>query len=209
MHGMLKTCDFLKHVAWNVKNMRFSKHVAWNAKNMWFSKHVEIWKGCAYVKWMLLWLDLLMPLLNGKRRWGWWCMQAGGMSVILGLVEATQRVSFHPGALLWGRSWTSGLFGGYKARSELPNLVERCMKGVSNLFIYAYKFPYNLTYLSTHDHPPTFLCSFCLLNYNSNHFIFFAYASSCLVKIKSKLKISFGFSHREIIPYLVFWLLVI
>lgn len=72
-------------------------------------------------------------------------MQAGGMSVILGLVEATQRVSFHPGALLWGRSWTSGLFGGYKARSELPNLVERCMKGVSNLFIYAYKFPYNLS----------------------------------------------------------------
>jgi len=72
-------------------------------------------------------------------------MQAGGMSVILGLVEATQRVSFHPGALLWGRSWTSGLFGGYKARSELPKLVERCMKGVSNLFIYAYKFPYNLS----------------------------------------------------------------
>jgi Zn-dependent alcohol dehydrogenase len=63
-------------------------------------------------------------------------MQAGGMSVILGLVEATQRVSFYPGALLWGRSWTSGLFGGYKARSELPKLVERCMKGVSNLFIH-------------------------------------------------------------------------
>ncbi len=107
-------------------------------------------------------------LLNGKEEVRMMMMQAGGMSVILGLVEATQRVSFHPGALLWGRSWTSGLFGGYKARSELPKLVERCMKGVSNLFIYAYKFPYNL------DYPPMTIIHqpFCVhlpLNYNSNH----------------------------------------
>ncbi len=129
-------------------------------------------------------------------------MQAGGMSVILGLVEATQRVSFHPGALLWGRSWTSGLFGGYKARSELPKLVERCMKGVSNLFIYAYKFPY-ITYLSTHDHPPTF-CVHLPLHYNSNHIFLHMHHHPCLVKIKSTLKISYCFSHREIIPYLYF-----
>ncbi|CAK9207440.1 unnamed protein product [Sphagnum jensenii] len=72
------------------------------------------------------------------------CNMAGGMSVILGLVEATQRVSFHPGALLWGRSWTSGLFGGYKARSELPKLVERCMKGDINLDHYiTHKMPFS------------------------------------------------------------------
>jgi hypothetical protein len=58
-------------------------------------------------------------------------LQCGGISIVLGLVESTQRVAFHPGELLWGRSWTSGLFGGYKGRSELPELVDRCIKGVS------------------------------------------------------------------------------
>lgn len=123
-------------------------------KNMRFSKHVEIWKVvhmsnecCCDRLASTKWEEEVRMM-----------MQAGGMSVILGLVEATQRVSFHPGALLWGRSWTSGLFGGYKARSELPKLVERCMKGVSNLFIYTYKFPYNL---SVHPWPSTnLLCSF-------------------------------------------------
>jgi len=47
-------------------------------------------------------------------------------------VESSQRVKFHPASLLWGRVWTSGLFGGYKGRSELPDLVDRCIKGVSS-----------------------------------------------------------------------------
>ncbi|CAM6007068.1 unnamed protein product [Sphagnum balticum] len=61
------------------------------------------------------------------------CTPAGGVSVILGLVESSQVVKFHPGVLLWGRTWTSGLFGGYKGRTELPELVEKCMKGHINL----------------------------------------------------------------------------
>lgn len=58
-------------------------------------------------------------------------LQWGGVSCILGLVESSQRVKFHPASLLWGRVWTSGLFGGYKGRTQLPGLVDRCIKGVS------------------------------------------------------------------------------
>lgn len=52
------------------------------------------------------------------------------MAVILGLMDSTKTLSFHPGKLLWGRSWTSGLFGGYKGRSQLPELVDKCVGGV-------------------------------------------------------------------------------
>jgi hypothetical protein len=58
-------------------------------------------------------------------------LQAGGVAVILGLVKSTDRVSFHPGKLLWGKSWKSGLFGGYKGVTQLPELVDKCVEGVS------------------------------------------------------------------------------
>lgn len=57
-------------------------------------------------------------------------MQAGGVSVILGLAADNDKVTFHPSTLLYGRTWTSGLFGGYKGKTDLPGLVEKYMDGV-------------------------------------------------------------------------------
>jgi len=57
-------------------------------------------------------------------------LQAGGVAVILGLMDSTKRLSFHPSKLLWGKIWTSGLFGGFKGRSDLPGLVDKCTDGV-------------------------------------------------------------------------------
>jgi S-(hydroxymethyl)glutathione dehydrogenase/alcohol dehydrogenase len=69
---------------------------------------------------------------------------AGGVAVILGLVKATERVSFHPGKLLWGKSWKSGLFGGYKGVTQLPGLVDKCVEGVINLDHYiTHKLPFS------------------------------------------------------------------
>ncbi|KAG0569381.1 hypothetical protein KC19_6G086700 [Ceratodon purpureus] len=61
------------------------------------------------------------------------CRPDGGVAVIIGLVDSRKLVSFHPSSLLLGKSWTSGLFGGFKARTQLPGLVEKCMDGVINL----------------------------------------------------------------------------
>jgi Zn-dependent alcohol dehydrogenase len=57
-------------------------------------------------------------------------LQAGGVSVILGLAADNDKVTFHPSTLLYGRTWTSGLFGGYKGKTDLPGLVEKYMDGV-------------------------------------------------------------------------------
>jgi Zn-dependent alcohol dehydrogenase len=59
-------------------------------------------------------------------------LQAGGVSVIVGLVPSTEKVSFHPEELLFGRTWTSGLFGGFRGRTDLPLLVEKFLDGVSS-----------------------------------------------------------------------------
>ncbi len=77
-----------------------------------------------------------------KDGWGIFCwlgcwgntllLQAGGVSVIVGLVPSTEKVSFHPEELLFGRTWTSGLFGGFKGRTDLPLLVEKFLDGVSS-----------------------------------------------------------------------------
>jgi len=69
---------------------------------------------------------------------------AGGVAVILGLMDSTKTISFHPGKLLWGKSWTSGLFGGYKGRSQLPELVDKVVGGVINLDHYiTHKMPFS------------------------------------------------------------------
>jgi alcohol dehydrogenase len=71
-------------------------------------------------------------------------LQAGGVAVILGLMDSTKTISFHPGKLLWGKSWTSGLFGGYKGRSQLPELVDKVVGGVINLDHYiTHKMPFS------------------------------------------------------------------
>jgi S-(hydroxymethyl)glutathione dehydrogenase/alcohol dehydrogenase len=41
------------------------------------------------------------------------------------------RSHFNPRTLLlYGSTWTSGLFGGYKGKTDLPGLVEKYMDGV-------------------------------------------------------------------------------
>lgn len=77
--------------------------------------------------------SLAVNRFNLRQDWFWYgcILQAGGVAVILGLVKATERVSFHPGKLLWGKSWKSGLFGGYKGVTQLPELVDKCVEGVS------------------------------------------------------------------------------
>jgi len=57
--------------------------------------------------------------------------QDGGVAVIIGLVDSQHLVSFHPSSLLLGKTWTSGVFGGFKARTHLPELVEKFIAGVS------------------------------------------------------------------------------
>uniref|UniRef100_A9U4C5 Predicted protein n=1 Tax=Physcomitrium patens TaxID=3218 RepID=A9U4C5_PHYPA len=69
---------------------------------------------------------------------------AGGVAVILGLMDSSKEISFHPSKLLWGKSWTSGLFGGFKGRSQLPDLVDKCVEGVINLDHYiTHKMPFS------------------------------------------------------------------
>jgi S-(hydroxymethyl)glutathione dehydrogenase/alcohol dehydrogenase len=68
----------------------------------------------------------------------------GGVAVILGLMDSTKRLSFHPSKLLWGKTWTSGLFGGFKGRTDLPGLVDKCTDGVINLDHYiTHKLPFS------------------------------------------------------------------
>ncbi|CAM6050712.1 unnamed protein product [Sphagnum compactum] len=67
-----------------------------------------------------------------------------GVSVILGLAADKDNVTFHPSTLLYGRTWTSGLFGGYKGRTDLPGLVEKYMDGTINLDHYiTHKLPFS------------------------------------------------------------------
>jgi S-(hydroxymethyl)glutathione dehydrogenase/alcohol dehydrogenase len=71
-------------------------------------------------------------------------LQAGGVAVILGLAADGDNVTFHPSTLLYGRTWTSGLFGGYKGRTDLPGLVEKYMDGTINLDHYiSHKLPFS------------------------------------------------------------------
>ncbi|CAK9863747.1 unnamed protein product [Sphagnum jensenii] len=70
--------------------------------------------------------------------------KAGGVSVILGLAADNDKVTFHPSTLLYGRTWTSGLFGGYKGKTDLPGLVEKYMDGTINLDHYiTHKLPFS------------------------------------------------------------------
>ena len=57
------------------------------------------------------------------------CHKGWGESVIIGVAGAGQEISTRPFQLVTGRVWKGSAFGGVKGRSELPEYVERYMKG--------------------------------------------------------------------------------
>ncbi|WP_420821927.1 S-(hydroxymethyl)glutathione dehydrogenase/class III alcohol dehydrogenase [Pseudorhodobacter turbinis] len=57
------------------------------------------------------------------------CHKGWGESVIIGVAGAGQEISTRPFQLVTGRVWRGSAFGGVKGRSELPEYVERYMKG--------------------------------------------------------------------------------
>ena len=57
------------------------------------------------------------------------CHKGWGESVIIGVAGAGQEISTRPFQLVTGRVWRGSAFGGVKGRSQLPDYVERYMKG--------------------------------------------------------------------------------
>lgn len=57
------------------------------------------------------------------------CHKGWGESVIIGVAGAGQKISTRPFQLVTGRVWRGSAFGGVKGRSELPDYVERYLKG--------------------------------------------------------------------------------
>ncbi|MBP2300964.1 S-(hydroxymethyl)glutathione dehydrogenase/class III alcohol dehydrogenase [Azospirillum picis] len=57
------------------------------------------------------------------------CHKGWGESVIIGVAGAGEEISTRPFQLVTGRVWRGSAFGGVKGRSELPDYVERYLKG--------------------------------------------------------------------------------
>lgn len=57
------------------------------------------------------------------------CHKGWGESVIIGVAGAGQEISTRPFQLVTGRVWRGTAFGGVKGRSQLPDYVERYMRG--------------------------------------------------------------------------------
>jgi S-(hydroxymethyl)glutathione dehydrogenase/alcohol dehydrogenase len=57
------------------------------------------------------------------------CHKGWGTSVIIGVAAGGQEISTRPFQLVTGRSWKGTAFGGYKSRSQVPELVQLGMNG--------------------------------------------------------------------------------
>lgn len=57
------------------------------------------------------------------------CHKGWGESIIIGVAGSGQEISTRPFQLVTGRVWRGTAFGGVKGRTELPDYVERYMKG--------------------------------------------------------------------------------
>lgn len=57
------------------------------------------------------------------------CHKGWGESIIIGVAGAGQEISTRPFQLVTGRVWKGSAFGGVKGRTQLPDYVERYMKG--------------------------------------------------------------------------------
>ncbi|WP_275411026.1 S-(hydroxymethyl)glutathione dehydrogenase/class III alcohol dehydrogenase [Jeongeupia naejangsanensis] len=61
------------------------------------------------------------------------CHKGWGESVIIGVAGAGEEISTRPFQLVTGRVWRGSAFGGVRGRSELPDYVERYLKGEFHL----------------------------------------------------------------------------
>ena len=61
------------------------------------------------------------------------CHKGWGESVIIGVAAAGEEIATRPFQLVTGRVWRGGAFGGVKGRSELPNYVEKYLRGDFNI----------------------------------------------------------------------------
>ncbi|MBU2705986.1 S-(hydroxymethyl)glutathione dehydrogenase/class III alcohol dehydrogenase [Zooshikella marina] len=57
------------------------------------------------------------------------CHKGWGESVIIGVAEAGAEINTRPFQLVTGRVWRGSAFGGVKGRSQLPDYVEKYLKG--------------------------------------------------------------------------------
>lgn len=57
------------------------------------------------------------------------CHKGWGESIIIGVAGAGQEISTRPFQLVTGRVWRGSAFGGVKGRTQLPDYVERYMRG--------------------------------------------------------------------------------
>ena len=57
------------------------------------------------------------------------CHKGWGESVIIGVAGAGEEIATRPFQLVTGRVWRGSAFGGVKGRSELPEYVERYLRG--------------------------------------------------------------------------------
>ncbi len=58
------------------------------------------------------------------------CAHRGwGQSCVIGVAAAGKEISTRPFQLVTGRVWKGTAFGGWKSRSSVPKLVERCLAG--------------------------------------------------------------------------------
>ncbi|GMH32678.1 hypothetical protein BSKO_00512 [Bryopsis sp. KO-2023] len=57
------------------------------------------------------------------------CHKGWGESIIIGVAGSGKEISTRPFQLVTGRVWKGTAFGGYKSRQDVPELVERSLKG--------------------------------------------------------------------------------
>ena len=58
------------------------------------------------------------------------CAHRGwGESCVIGVAAAGKEIATRPFQLVTGRIWKGTAFGGWKSRSSVPRLVERCLAG--------------------------------------------------------------------------------
>merc|ERR1711935_733755 len=58
------------------------------------------------------------------------CAHRGwGMSCVIGVAASGKEISTRPFQLVTGRKWVGTAFGGWKSRSDVPQLVDRYLDG--------------------------------------------------------------------------------
>ncbi|PNY09194.1 alcohol dehydrogenase 3-like protein [Trifolium pratense] len=56
-----------------------------------------------------------------------------GLTVLLGIQSSPKLLPIHPMELFDGRRIEGSIFGGFKGKSQLPNLATECMQGAIKL----------------------------------------------------------------------------